>query len=193
MATNPRQAERESTEAARETGRKVAEEAAQTARTMADTGERMTRAGSETAERNMETMSNAWRESSEAASRIAERSMDQVSKMFGLTGDAARQSLQQSSGNMQAILESSTLMADALQQISGEWMRFAHSTIEQNLNRLEQLQGCRTMQDVMALQTQIARDNLESILHTARRTSEVSTRIAEQATSRMSDTTLAPR
>ena len=72
-------------------------------------------------------------------------------------------------------------------------MRFAQEGVEQSPNRHEQLLGCRSIQEFMALQTQIVREHLELLLHTARRTAEQSSRIAEEASQRMGDATLAPR
>ena len=39
----------------------------------------------------------------------------------------------------------------------------------------------------------LIRDNIEALLHSARRTAEVSTKLADDAVRRMSDTALAPR
>src|SRR5215510_4751892 len=97
---NPRHAERDSNESLHETSRRAADQASQTSRTMSDAAERTARA------------------SSEAASRIAERSVDQFSKLFGLTGETARETMQQSAGNVQALIESSTFVVDGLQNVS---------------------------------------------------------------------------
>ena len=93
-------------------------------------------------------MSSTWRNSSEAATRIAERSVDQFSKLFGLTGDTARETMQQSAGNVQALIESSTFVVDGLQNVSGEWMRFVQNRIEENLEHFEEFLGCCTPRSV---------------------------------------------
>jgi phasin family protein len=188
---NPRQAERDSNE--HETTRRVVDHASQTSRTMSENAERTARAGTEAFRRNAETMSNTWRHSSEAATRIAERSVDQFSKLFGLTGDSARETMQQSAGNVQALIESSTFVVDGLQNMSGEWMRFVQHRLEENLEHFEEFLSCRTPQDCLALQTRVVRDNIEALLHSARRTAETSTKLADDAVKRMSDTALAPR
>jgi len=193
MATNPRQTDRESDHGTSDTGRRAADQATQTARTAAEAAERMARSGTDAAQRTAENMKQTWRDSSLAAGRIAERSMEQFSKAFGMTTDTARETLQQSSGSMQALLESTTVVADGLQHISGEWMRFAQQSMEHNMHRLEKLQECRTVQDLMALQAEAIRENLESLLDTARRTAEHSTRIAERASQSVGDASLAPR
>ncbi len=190
---NPRQAERDANEAVHETSRRAADQASQSSRTMSDSAERTARSGTEAFRRNAENISNTWRNSSEAASRIAERSVDQFSKLFGLTGDTARDTMQQSAGNVQALLESSTFVVDGLQNASGEWMRFVQNRIEENLEHFEEFLGCRTPQECLALQTRVVRDNIEALLHSARRAAETSTKLADEAVRRMSDTALAPR
>jgi len=190
---NPRQSERDSGESVHETTRRATDQAPQSSRAMSDAAERTARAGTEAFRRNAETISGTWRSSSEAATRIAERSVDQFSTLFGLTGDTARETMQHSAGNVQALIESSTYLVDGLQNVSGEWMRFVQNRIEENLEHFEEFLGCRTPQECVALQTRIIRDNMEALLHTARRASEVSTKLADDAVRRMSDTALAPR
>lgn len=174
MATNTRSSER-------------------TARTMSEAGERATRAGADAIERNAERFNVSWRKGNEAANRLAERSMEQVGKAFGLSGEAARQTLQQSSGNIQAILESTTIIADGLQDLSGEWLRFAQERLERNMEHLDQLFGCRSPHECMALQTRIVRENLEALLQTARRAAERSTRSADEAMHKMSEASVVPQ
>ena len=110
--------------------------------------------------------------------------MEQFSQMFGLHGETALEALQQSSGNLQAVMESATVIASGLHEVTGEWMRFAQERVEHNLNHLDRLQHCRNLHDCVALQTQIVRDSLQAFLESGRRTSERSTQIARSATDR---------
>jgi phasin family protein len=190
---NPRQAERDTIETGHEATRRAADQTSQVGRTMSDAAENTARAGSDAFRRNTESIGKTWRESSQAATRIAERSMDQFSRLFGLTGDGARETMQQSAGNVQALIDSSTVVVSGIQNLSGEWLRFVQNRIEENLDHFEELLGCRTPQECMALQTRIVRDNLEALLQSARRTSELSTKLADEAVRRMSDSALAPR
>jgi phasin family protein len=119
--------------------------------------------------------------------------MDQFSKLFGLTGDGARETMQQSPGNVQALLDSSSVVVSGLQSASGERVRFLQHRIEENLDHFEEFLSCRTPQECMAPQTRIVRDNLEALLQSARRTAELSTKLADEAVRRMSDSALAPR
>jgi hypothetical protein len=161
-------------------------EAGQAARTISDAAERTTRAGAESFQRNADTAREAWRSGAEAAGRITQRSVEQWSKMFGLSGATLRETLQQSSGNMQAVMESTTVVAGSFQDVTGEWMRFAERRAEQNLDHLDRLSQCRNLQDYWALQTRMVRDNMEAFLQSAQRTSERTTQMARTAVERIS-------
>jgi phasin family protein len=189
MASNPRSSDRESGDVA-ETTRRATEQAA---RSLSDAGERTARAGAETFQRNADRLNASWRSGNETANRIAERSLEQFNRLFGLSGETARQAVQQSSSNMQAMLESTTIMADGLQELSGEWLRFAQERLEQNIEHFDQLLGCRSPHEYVALQSRIARDNFEAMLQTAQRISERSTRSADEAVHRMSEASVAPQ
>jgi phasin family protein len=179
-----------STDAERETIKTIRAAAIQTeqiGRTMSNTAEQTARAASKAFRQNAETFSSNWRESSEAANRIAERSMDQFSKICGLNGDNARQSVEQSAASVQTLLDSSTVVASGIQNVSGEWMRFVQKRVEENLRNFDDLMNCRSIPDCMAIQTRMMRDNFEAFLQTARRTSELSTKLADDAVKQMSD------
>lgn len=190
MANNPRQTERETTEAVQGAARRTTEQAT---RTMTEATERTARAGAEAMRRNAESVSNQWRTNSEAANRLAERSMDQWSKMFGISDTGAREAMQRSSGNLQALVDSTTIAAGGLQNVAGELMRLVQSRIEDNLDHLDRLVECRTMHDYLALQTEMARDNFEALLQSVRRAAELSTQVADEAMRKIGEAPLAPQ
>ena len=176
-----------------ETTRKAADQTAQTSRAMSETAERASRAASEALRRNADAFSNTWRTSSEAAGRIAERSMEHFSNLFGLSGDTARESVQHSAASVQALVDSSGVAANGMQALSGEWIGFVQNRVEENLKTFDELLSCRTIHDCVAVQTRIVRHNIEAVLQSARRTSELSTQLADHAVKQMSDAALASR
>lgn len=188
-----RQTEYATDDSAHETTRKATDHAARSAHAASDAAERVARSGTQAAQRNSERLMSTWRNGADTANHIAERSIDKLSQIFGLTGDTARQALQQSTGNMQAMMETSSIIADGLQDLSGEWVRFAQDRAEQNFQHIDRLLECRSLHDCMAAQTRIARDQLEAFLQSVRRTSERSTQVADQAVRKMSETQFAPR
>ncbi len=112
--------------------------------------------------------------------------------MFGLSGDTATQTLQRSSGNLQALLETTSILASGLQDLSGELSRFVQSRAEHNIELMDKALSCRSPHEWIALQTQLVRDHLEAFLEAAKKTSERTTQVADQAVRRMSESSLAP-
>jgi hypothetical protein len=191
MAPN-RQTEKDMAEAGHETTRRAAAHAAQTARTMSDAAERTARNGADVLQRNSEQMRQTFEMGSETAARIAERAFGQFARVFGVTGDNAQQATHQSSRNVEAILHSSAILADGVQTISREWLTFVQNRAERSMAQLEALSNCRSMQDCIAVQTDLVRDNLQDLLATTKRVAEVSTRMVDEAV-QTGDSTLAPR
>jgi phasin family protein len=197
---NPRQAERDVSHAAEETGRKTMEEtrrtmeeASRTARMAAEAGAGAARAGADLLQRNAETIQDAWKSGSKVASQLTERSMEGFARAFGFTGENAGQAAEQSSRNFECIVQSGTIFAGGMHSVSREMLEFAHSRLEQNLRRVDALANCRTPQEMLAAQTDLVRDNIENLVQSTRRIAEISMRTADEAARKISDTSLAPR
>ena len=182
MATNPRHGGREISDEAR----KPTEQMGNAARSVGETAERTTHAGAEAVQHGVEDATDTWQSGAETAGRMAERSMQQFSKMFGLGGEGLKETLQQSSNNIKAVMEGTTLMTGGIRDVAGEWMHFVESRLEHNLQQLDRLRECRTLHDCVALQTQIVRDNMQALLQSTQRTSERTTQMARAAVDRMS-------
>jgi hypothetical protein len=146
-----------------------------------DVSECAARAGTEIFQRNAETVQEALQSTGEIAARLTETSADQFGRMFGISGEEAHKAAQKSSDNLEAIIQSSSVLAEVIQSISREWANFARERMERNLNRFESLLRCRTPQDVTAVQSEILRDNLESFLQCARRIAKISMQVPDEA------------
>ena len=76
--------------------------------------------------------------------------------------------------------------------IAREWMTFVQNRAERNMERFEALTNCRSVQDCVAVQTDLVRDSIEDLLQTTKRVAEVSTRMVDQAV-HTNESSLAPR
>ena len=196
MSMNPRQADsrevieesvRSATNAGFEATRRVAEQATQA---MGDAGRQGTSA-TDAMRQNAERTSEFWRSGTVIGRRIAEQSMEQFSRLFGLAGGDMQHTLHRYFHNIQAITDASAHMTDGLPDASAEWMALAQNSIEHNLDRVDALLGCRSIDQYVVVQTEFARDSLEAFLQTARRMSEISARSAEEAARRVRQASLA--
>jgi hypothetical protein len=175
------------TQAVQEATRAGVEQADRIVKISSDVSERAARAGTEILQRNAETVQEALQSSAEIAARLTEKSADQLSRVFGMSGEEAHKAAQKSSENIDAIIHSSSVLAEVSQGISREWVNFARERMEQNLNRVDSLMRCRTPQDFAAVQSEFLRDNLESFLQCARRIADKSMHLADEATKRTAE------
>jgi phasin family protein len=133
------------------------------------------------AERNARAMQDALESGTKIASKLAERSMVQMARTFGIGGDSAQQATEQLSRNMECILQSGTILADGMQNVSREWMEFAQKGMQHTLDRVETLTQSRSPQEFLAAQSDLVRHNLEEFVHSTRRIAEISLQTAEEA------------
>ena len=79
------------------------------------------------------------------------------------------------------------MIASVWQESSTQWLETVRKIMEGTVSRSETLVGCRNPQELFALQVEIARESLNTILHGTRRLSEISARAAQDATAKLSD------
>jgi hypothetical protein len=183
MATNPRSEDRNTAtaqEGARESARRGAEQAERIARASVDVNSQAARTSTDIMERNVKTAQQVMQSGAEMAARLAERSAQQFNRAFGLTGEEAQRTAEFSTGNFSTLLRSSAMLAELTQEMALEWMQFGRDRLEQNFDRFDHLLHSRTPQDVLALQGEIVRSNLEGFLGMTRRAAEKSMHITEE-------------
>jgi hypothetical protein len=190
---NPRQAEKEINQAAQEDVRKAAEETVRTARAAADAGAGAARAGADVLQRQSEAAQEAWNSSTKMVSQMTEKAMENFARVFGMSGERGQQAAEQSSRNAEAIVQSTSIIAGGVQTISKELFDLSQKQLNQNLRRMDALVNSRSPQEILAVQSDLFRDNLETFVQSTRRISEISMQMADEASRRMNDLSLAPR
>src|SRR5919199_5461392 len=164
---------------------RAAQAAAAVARAMADetaeASQQAARASAEIARSNAETVQQIMQSGLTMASQAAERSVEQFTSIFGLSDERAEETAQQSSRNIEAIAECNTVLARGFQDISREWVSLAQDRLQKNLDGFNALLRCRSLQDMIAVQSTLVRDNLEQMLGNGRRIAEMSVQVANEA------------
>jgi hypothetical protein len=184
MANNIRD-EKNAGQAVRDTSRRIADETHQFAQTATEMGEGAMRAGSDLFQRNAEMMQQIWEAGRKATSQLTDPSLNPFLRAFAATDQQAQKAAQESARNMEAVLGSTAVVAQELQNISREWLEFAQSRMQHTLSSLDALGRCRTPQDAAAVHTDLLRDNFENLLQSARRAAEISARMADAASRKM--------
>jgi len=164
---------------------KAADEAARTARTVTDeaarVGEQTARAGADMARRGSETARDTFQSGLNTASETFQRMSDQVTQVLGFNGPQAEELARRSSQNLQAVTQANTVLARGFQEASHEWINMARERVTKNMEGLNRLAGCRSVQDFVATQSDLVRDGLQQVIDTNKRVAEVSLRIADEA------------
>src|SRR4051812_13847525 len=152
-------------------------------------GERGAKPGADLFGSTANTVEQFWRSGFDIASHFAERSSSQLARSIGLSDDKAHQATEQSSRNIEAIVQSSRAYADAFQSISRELSSFCKQRVERNLEKMSALMRSRTPQELIAAQSDLLRDNMEAFLQSTKRLAATSVDVADQATRRLKEIT----
>src|SRR4051812_1246107 len=142
---------------------KAADEAARTVRTVTDeaarVGEQAARAGADIANRGTETARNAVESGLNTATQTFQRVTDQFTKVLGFSGPQAEEVARRSSENVQAVTQASTVLARGAQEVSQEVFGLVQDRLTKNVEAVNRIVGTRSVQDFVAVQSELARGN----------------------------------
>jgi phasin family protein len=164
---------------------RAADEAARTARTVTEetarVGEQTARAGADMARRGTETARDAARSGLNTASETFQRMADQVTQVLGFNGPQAEELARRASQNLQAVSQASNVLARGAQEVSREVIQLVQDRLEKNVEAVNRLASTRSVQDFVAVQSDLARDGLSHVIDTNKRIAELSVRVADEA------------
>ena len=80
-----------------------------------------------------------------------------------------------------AMVQSGTVLSETAKHLFEEWADIGRARIERGFGRIEAFLQCRTPQDFAALQGELLRDNMETVVSYARKAREHSMRMADVA------------
>jgi hypothetical protein len=168
--------ERVSTAQANRLGQNTAEASGRAVRTSADVFAQ-----------NAEAMQRALQSGLSLATQLSEESLEQFARLLDLAGERTKKASEHSARQVEAIMQSSTVLSGGFGAISREWIDFARNRLSCQRDRATRALRARTPQDLAVIQTEMLRDNIEGFLQSFRRVAEVSARVSEDAVRRLSD------
>ena len=149
---------------------------------------RRSREQGEAVQRVTEDVADTLRAGVESAQTMAQAMQEAVSNSFSVFSELARrstgQTLDQPDGttrglteeaahNLRAVAQSSTALARGLQEVSREVVSRSQQRLQRNLDGLQALARCRSITDLVEVQSSLLRDNLEQTLENSRRLAEL--------------------
>jgi hypothetical protein len=162
-------------------GQSVAEQTTRVGQVAAEAGQEVARASANLFQQNAETLQNAWRFGLDMATTVMGRSTEQFGRTLGLSGEGAQQATERSARNAQTIVYASTAAANVMGGMSREYFQLVRHQVEQNMDRMNELWNCRTPQDVAAVQSDMLREAVGSVLESSHRIADMSLKLADDA------------
>jgi hypothetical protein len=87
----------------------------------------------------------------------------------------------QASENLGALAETGTVLARGMQDVSREWLTLSQHGLQKNIEGLTRLARCRSMQDFVAVQSELMRNNWHYMIDVSRQIAERSIEVANEA------------
>ena len=174
-----------------EAGLNATAEAAHAARVMAEkatnAGEHAVRTSTDATRQSAETVQEAMTVGLNTATQTVQQVTEQFTRAFGFAQPQSQELARKSSQNLEAVTQATAVLAQGAQEISRDWLGLAQERLQTNIDGLNALARCRSVQDFVAVQTDLVRDNLQHSLDSNRRLSEVSVRVAQDASRTIQD------
>jgi len=168
-------------ETVRSTSEKTAEQTRRIGEQAVESGQQVARVGADLLQQNAETLQNALRFGLDMTTAVMGRSTDQFSRTLGLSGDEVQQATERSTRNAVSVLQSTAAITKGLNGISREYFALVRHQMESTLNRMNELWGCRTPQDLAAVQSELAREIVETAVQSSRKMADMSLKAADDA------------
>jgi phasin family protein len=102
---------------------------------------------------------------------------EQVAKASALLEDLAVLG----KGNLDAVVQSNTVIAKGLEEISRELMSYAQASLESATAATKALFGAKTLQDLIALNNSFAKTSLDSFLANSTKLGDMGLKVANEA------------
>jgi hypothetical protein len=106
------------------------------------------------------------------------RATDQFTQVLGLAGPRAEELAQRSSQNIEALSQASNILVKGAQEFLREWFELVQEHMSKNIDAINRLASCHSLQDFVSVQSHIARDRLAHTVESSRRLATVSLRVA---------------
>ena len=161
--------------------RNTTEEANRFTRNLTETSERAAQANTKLMTDQADALRHVWQTSADMASNLTKRSADQVARTLGIGGDEAGYAAGQASENIGALVQSTSALAENVRAISIEWVDFVRHSTERSIDQMDAMMRSRSPSDFVASQAHAFRDNMEALIDSGRRISEIALRTADKA------------
>jgi hypothetical protein len=125
-----------------------------------------------------QTVQEVVESSAQAPSELGGRSLDSV----GRQGRETRTLFNRTPEYLQAMARSNRILAGGVGTITLEWFGLRQERLLKNLEGMTDLLSCRTIPDLVSLQSSLVRSNVDRMLENSQRLAQLTAQVAQEAT-----------
>src|SRR3954447_3225865 len=117
----------------------------------------------------------------ETAAQQMQTTTDRLTRTLGFSGEDSERLAQQSRRNMEVVARCGTLLTEAFQDTSRRWFELGQWQWQHNLDGMNRLTHARSLQELTAIQSELAREGLQQVVQDGRTIAETSLRAVDEA------------
>jgi hypothetical protein len=175
----------------RKPARDAAGEMARTVRDAAEASQQASRRGEEavrqTPERASENTSRIASDAADASQQVAKRSAEQFDQMVSRQFEASQEATRHVQQNLDVLMQVGGVLTTGFQSILQEWANYAQSAARRNVDGVNSLLRAGTLQDLASAQSDLLVSEIQILLDSSVRISEVTAGLARDAAQGISD------
>jgi len=127
-----------------------------------------------------------------AAADGIRRASDQFTRFSGFDGEEGRRLAERSTLNMDAVRACNAVASHAFQEFWRDWFSLAQRQMQRNVSAFGKLAQARSVQDYLAIQSDLIRDSMQHITEDSGAMVRLSTKAVEDATESIGKVALSP-
>ena len=133
--------------------------------------ETVVRAGADAATKSYEKAVAASKEQVEAAAKVGADAFKGYEDVIAYNQN-----------NMEALMKVSAIWFKGVQDINKEVTTLANTSLEQGINASKQILGCKTVEEVIAVHSDLAKTNYDKVVTESRKLNDMGIKLAENTT-----------
>ena len=118
----------------------------------------------------------------QASLPVTSEIVDRATEVAAVQSQVTSNLLDHAPQYVQAIARSNRILARGAGTIALEWFGLRQELLLKNLNAVNDLLACRSMPDLVNLQSSLVRQNVEQMIGNSQRLAQISAEIAQEAT-----------
>lgn len=147
----------------------------------AETVEAAVTAGKEAVETVVKAGTDAAAKGYEKAVAVSKEQVEAAAKAGADAFKGYEDVIAYNQNNMEAVMKAGAIWTKGIQDLSREMTVLANTSMEQSVAATKQILGCKSVEEVVAVQSDLAKTNYDKAVAESRKLSDMSIKLAENA------------